>query len=105
VGTGAVRADELRLRHAIVAFARDTLHRVRREDAVRFDVDGDAASVLLRVTVEGCHEDDPERYPFDVETVAYELARRIIVAHGGSLGFEAHDGLAVASLTLPRSGG
>jgi hypothetical protein len=97
-----VRADAIRLRHAVSALARETLHRVRRPDAVHFDLDGDSATAILRVIVHGRHEEDPERYPFDVETVPFELARRIAVAHGGSLSFESRDGAAVATLALPR---
>jgi signal transduction histidine kinase len=104
-GAGAVPADAHRLRHAVIALARETLHRVRRTDAVRFEVDGDCASAILRVAVEGHHADDPELYPFDVETVAFELTRRVAAAHGGRLDFEARDGAAVATLTLPRQPG
>jgi K+-sensing histidine kinase KdpD len=97
-----VHADAPRLRHAVVALARETAHRMRRDDAVRFDLDGDSSHAVLRVAVEGRHADDPDLYPFDVETVAFELARRVAVAHGGSLGFEARDGLSVATLSVPR---
>jgi light-regulated signal transduction histidine kinase (bacteriophytochrome) len=100
--TGRVRADPVRLRHAVAALARETLHRVRRPDAVHFDLDCVASAAILRVTVQGRHEEDPERYPFDVETVPFELARRVAVAHGGSLSFETRDGAAVATLALPR---
>lgn len=102
-GGAGVRVDVPRLRHAVEALVRETVHRMRRSDAVRFRLEGDAATVALRLGVSGRHEEDPEGYPFDVETVAFELARRVAAAHGGALRFETRRDSASAVLSLPRA--
>jgi signal transduction histidine kinase len=101
-GSRPIRGDPHRLRQAISALLRETLHRARRDDHVRLRIDADETSVALHVTVSGGGDTEPSGYPFDEETVAFELVRRVAKAHRGSLRFATRGEEAVATLRVPR---